>query len=82
METYNPVPLTQNYMNDTKEKQKQKQKQKQKEGEERICNSCKFCIYICITVTMCIYMIIIICASLIDFIDEDEWLDSVSSSSS
>ena len=78
METYNPVPLTQNYMNDIKEKQKQKEK----EGEERICNSCKFCIYICITVTMCIYMIIIICASLIDFIDEDEWLDSVSSSSS
>ena len=74
METYNPVPVTQNYMNDTKEKQK--------ESEERICNSCKFYIYICITVTMCIYMIIIICASLIDFIDEDEWLDSVSSSSS
>ena len=78
METYNPVPLTQNYMNDTKEKQKQQQK----ESEERICNSCKFCIYICITVTMCIYMIIIICASLINFSDEDEWLDSVSSSSS
>tara|TARA_Y100000590_G_C15386392_1_gene888403 strand:+ start:316 stop:552 length:237 start_codon:yes stop_codon:yes gene_type:complete len=78
MATHIPVPVTQNYMNDTKEKQKQKQK----EGEERICNSCKFCIYICITVTMCIYMIIIICASLIDFIDEDEWLDSVSSSSS
>lgn len=74
METYNPVPVTQNYMNDTKEKQK--------ESEERICNSCKFYIYICITVTMCIYMIIIIFASLIDFIDEDEWLDSVSSSSS
>ena len=74
MERYNPLPLTQNYINDTKEKQK--------ESEERICNSCKFCIYICITVTMCIYMIIIICASLIDFIDEDEWLDSVSSSSS
>tara|TARA_Y100001960_G_scaffold315597_1_gene381418 strand:+ start:679 stop:915 length:237 start_codon:yes stop_codon:yes gene_type:complete len=78
MATHIPVPVTQNYMNDTKEKQKQKQK----ESEERICNSCKFCIYICITVTMCIYMIIIICASLIDFIDEDEWLDSVSSSSS
>ena len=74
MATHIPVPVTQNYMNDTKEKQK--------ESEERICNSCKFCIYICITVTMCIYMIIIICASLIDFIDEDEWLDSVSSSSS
>ena len=80
MATHIPVPVTQNYMNDTKEKQKQKQKQK--EGEERICNSCKFCIYICITVTMCIYMIIIICASLINFSDEDEWLDSVSSSSS
>ena len=74
MATHIPVPVTQNYMNDTKEKQK--------ESEERICNSCKFCIYICITVTMCIYMIIIICASLINFSDEDEWLDSVSSSSS
>ena len=74
MATHIPVPVTQNYMNDTKEKQK--------ESEERICNSCKFCIYICITVSMCIYMIIIICASLIDFIDEDEWLDSVSSYSS
>ena len=76
MATHIPVPVTQNFMNDTKGKQKQK------EGDERICNSCKFCIYICITVTMCIYMIIIICASLIDFSDEDEWLDSVSSSSS
>ena len=74
MATHIPVPVTQNYMNDTKEKQK--------ESEERICNSCKFCIYICITVTMCIYMIIIICASLINFSDEDEWLESVSSSSS
>ena len=74
MATHIPVPVTQNYMNDTKEKQK--------ESEERICNSCKFCIYICITVTMCIYMIIIICASLINFGGEDEWLDSVSSSSS
>ena len=78
MATHIPVPVTQNYMNDTKEKQKQQQK----ESEERICNSCKFCIYICITVTMCIYMIIIICASLINFGGEDEWLDSVSSSSS
>ena len=76
MATHIPVPVTQNFMNDTKGKQKQK------EGEERICNSCKFCIYICITVTMCIYMIIIICASLINVSDEDEWLDSVSSSSS
>ena len=74
MATHIYVPVTQNFMNDTKQKQKQ--------GEERICNSCKFCIYICITVTMCIYMIIIICASLIYFGDEDEWLDSVSSSSS
>ena len=76
MATHISVPVTQNFMNDTK------QKQKQNEGEERICNSCKFSIYICITVTMCIYMIIIICASLINFGDEDEWLDSVSSSSS
>ena len=75
--TYCPVPERQNFMND-----KEKRKERQRKEEERLFNSCKFYVYTCITVSICMYAIImLIVVSFMDFGGDDEELEYGSSSS-